>query len=181
DIGELVNGKYLRITDRKKDIFKLSAGKYIAPQIIENKLRESEYVEQAMVVGANEKFAAAIIAPNFNTLHYWALKHKLHYRDNADLITQPQVLTKFQEIIDKYNPNFAAHEQIKKFKLVADDWTTASGLLSPTLKLKRNILSNKYKELIQDIYGHTEASAGGILSAFRGVELPSILKTKNKE
>lgn len=173
DVGMMV-GRYLKITDRKKDIFKLSAGKYVAPQLLENKLRESEYVEHVMVVGENEKFAAAIIVPNFNTLHFWALKYKLHYRDNAQLIALPEVHDKYQKIIDEFNKEFAAHEQIKRFRLVNDEWTPANNLLSPTLKLKRNILMDKYRPMIADIYGKDSNQANSIWSAFRNVELPNM-------
>ena len=174
DIGKIVGGRYLKITDRKKDIFKLSAGKYVAPQVIENKLRESEYIEQIMVVGENEKIAAAIISPNFNTLHYWALKHHLHYRDNNQLIVLPEVNKKMQEVIDQYNKDFAPHEQIKKFRLVSEEWTTNNGLLSPTLKLRRNLLQAKYKDLIVDIFGKTDDTKSGLFSSFRAIDLPSI-------
>lgn len=174
DIGIFVGNRYVKITDRKKDIFKLSAGKYVAPQVIENKLRESEYIEQVMVIGENQKIAAAIISPNFNTLHYWALKHHLHYRDNMELITLPEVNKKMQEIIDQYNKFFAPHENVKKFRLVSEEWTTANGLLSPTLKLRRNLLQNKYKDLIVDIFGKDENVKQGLFSAFRTIELPTI-------
>lgn len=174
DVGEMVGGRYLRITDRKKDIFKLSAGKYVAPQIIENKFRESEYVEQIMVVGANEKFASAIISPNFNTLHYWALKHKMHYRDNAELITLPQVIEKYKGVVDMYNKEFAPHEQIKAFRLVSDEWNANNALLSPTLKLKRAPLTAKYADLINDIYGKGTVTNKSFLSAFKSLELPNL-------
>lgn len=174
DIGKLIGGKYLKITDRKKDIFKLSAGKYVAPQVLENKLRESEYIDQVMVVGEHEKIAAAIISPNFNTLHYWALKHHLHYRDNMQLIQLPEVNKKMQEEIDIYNKEFAPHEQIKKFRLVSEEWNPTNGLLSPTLKLRRSILLDKYKDVIRDIYGNKDDNKSGLLSAFRTIELPSI-------
>jgi len=177
DVGEMVGGltgqRYLRITDRKKDIFKLSAGKYIAPQLLENKLRESEYIEQAMIVGENEKSVAVIISPNFNTLHYWALKHRMHYRDNSTLLAMPETKAKYKEVIDTINRDFAAHEQIKNFRLVADEWSSANGLLSPTLKLRRNILMDKYKNLIAEIYGKEQAPVNPIISAFRSVELPN--------
>lgn len=174
DIGTLVGGKYLKITDRKKDIFKLSAGKYIAPQLIENMLRGSEYIEQVMVIGENEKCAAAIISPNFNTLHFWALKYKLHYRDNAELIAMPQVHDKFKKVLEVYNKELAPHEQIKLFRLVTDEWTPANGLLSPTLKLRRAPLMEKYKDLIADIFGKDKPSQNAFFSAFKSVELPSI-------
>jgi len=176
DIGTLVGGKYLKITDRKKDIFKLSAGKYIAPQLIENMLRGSEYIEQVMVIGENEKCAAAIISPNFNTLHFWALKYKLHYRDNAELIAMPQVHDKFKKVLEVYNKELAPHEQIKLFRLVTDEWTPANGLLSPTLKLRRAPLMEKYKDLIAEIFGKEKPSQNAFISAFKSVELPSISK-----
>lgn len=174
DVGILENGKYLKITDRKKDIFKLSAGKYVAPQVIENKLSESEYVDQCIVIGENEKTVSAIISPNFNTLHYWALKHHLHYRDNAALIALPETQKKIKSIIDEYNKAFAPHEQIKQFRLVTEEWTTNNGLLSPTLKVRRNVLMVKYKDLIAEIYNHEESSKGGLFSAFRSIEFPTI-------
>lgn len=174
DIGELVGGKYLKITDRKKDIFKLSAGKYVAPQLIENLLRGSEYIDQVMVIGENEKQTAAIISPNFNTLHYWALKHKLHYRDNVELITLPQVLDRMRRELDEYNKTLAPHEQIKQFRLVPEEWTSANGLLSPTLKLRRAPLMEKYKSLVADIYGKDKNSGGGLFSAFKSIELPTM-------
>ena len=111
-------------------------------------LRGSEYIEQVMVIGENEKQAAAIISPNFNTLHYWALKYKLHYRDNAELISLPQVHDKYRKELDNYNKTLAPHEQIKQFRLVVDDWNPNNGLLSPTLKLRRGPLMEKYKDLV---------------------------------
>ena len=174
DIGELVGGKYLKITDRKKDIFKLSAGKYVAPQLIENMLRGSEYIEQVMVIGENEKCAAAIISPNFNTLHFWALKYKLHYRDNAELISLPQVHDKMKKVLEVYNKELAPHEQIKSFRLVTDEWTPNNGFLSPTLKLRRAPLMEKYKDLIADIYGKEKTSSNSFFSTFKSVELPTI-------
>ena len=174
DIGTLVAGKYLKITDRKKDIFKLSAGKYVAPQLIENMLRGSEYIEQVMVIGENEKQVAAIISPNFNTLHYWALKYKLHYRDNAELIALPKTQDKMRKVLDEYNKSLAPHEQVKQFRLVTDEWTPNNGLLSPTLKLRRGPLMEKYKDLVNDIYGKEKASANAFFSAFKSVELPTI-------
>jgi long-chain acyl-CoA synthetase len=174
DIGELVGGKYLKITDRKKDIFKLSAGKYVAPQLIENMLRGSEYIEQVMVIGENEKCAAAIISPNFNTLHFWALKYKLHYRDNVQLIAMPEVHEKYKKVLDVYNKSLAPHEQVKLFRLVTDEWTPANGLLSPTLKLRRAPLMEKYKDLIGEIYGKEKSTASSFFSAFKSVELPTM-------
>lgn len=180
DIGELVDGRYLKITDRKKDIFKLSAGKYVAPQLIENMLRGSEYIDQVMVIGENEKQVAAIISPNFNTLHYWALKHRLHYRDNAELVSLPQVHDKMRKVLDVYNKGLAPHEQIKQFRIVTEEWTPANGLLSPTLKLRRTPLMEKYQDIVADIYGKEKPSAQGFFSAFKSVELPTMPWVKKK-
>ncbi len=187
DVGEMVGNfggltgvQYLRITDRKKDIFKLSAGKYIAPQLLENKMRDSEYIDQAMIVGENQKSVAAIISPNFNTLHYWALKHHLHYRDNAALLQLPEVKEKFRTVIAEINHEFAAHEQIKNYRLVTDEWSANNGLLSPTLKLRRKVLLEKYKALIAEIYGEAQPASNPILSAFRNVELPNFGFGKKK-
>ncbi|MBR6844291.1 MAG: long-chain fatty acid--CoA ligase [Bacteroidales bacterium] len=181
DIGELIGGKYLKITDRKKDIFKLSAGKYVAPQLIENMLRDSEYIEQVMVIGENEKQVAAIISPNFNTLHYWALKHKMHYRDNVELVTLPAVQEKVRAVLDEYNKTLAPHEQVKQFRLVSEEWTTANGFLSPTLKLRRAPLMEKYKGLIADIYGKDKPSSNSLFSAFKSVELPTMPWVKKND
>jgi long-chain acyl-CoA synthetase len=152
DIGIIEDGKYLRITDRKKEIFKLSAGKYIAPQPIENKLKESFFIEQAMVIGENEKFASALISPNFGFLHDWCSIHKIQFRDNNELIEIPEVIDKYSKEIKEVNKSLSEHEQIKKFRLVTEEWTPQSGELSPTLKLKRNFVANHYKDLIADVY-----------------------------
>ena len=127
-----------------------------------------------MVIGENEKQTAAIISPNFNTLHYWALKYKLHYRDNAELINLPQTHEKMRKVLDVFNKNLAPHEQIKQFRLVVDEWTPNNGLLSPTLKLRRGPLMDKYKDIIADIYGKEKPAANAFFSAFKSVELPTI-------
>ena len=151
DIGELVNG-YLKITDRKKEIFKLSTGKYIAPQVLENKLKESSFIEQAMVIGENEKIAAAIIVPNFDKLHFWCAKYNIHYQTDEDIIKHPAVQKRIQKEIAFLNNSLAEHEQIRKFRLVADQWNPQTGELSQTLKLKRNVLYQKYDALCREIY-----------------------------
>jgi len=152
DIGVMVDKIFLKITDRKKEIFKLSAGKYIAPQVIENMLKESSYIENCMIVGENQKFASAIIVPDFNRLHFWAAKNKIHYNDNQDLIQLKEVTAKINREIENTNKKLAPHEQIKRVKLVADEWTPLNDLLSQTLKLKRHNLKAKYQSLINDIY-----------------------------
>ncbi len=152
DIGILEDDKYLKITDRKKEIFKLSGGKYIAPQMIENKLKMSHLIEQVMVIGANEKFASAIISPCFPILHDWASEQKIQYEDNTELIHKPEVINQIRQEVAVVNKSLGSHEQISRIRLVKEEWTPVSGELSPTLKLKRNIVREKYKHLIDDIY-----------------------------
>lgn len=152
DIGKFVDGIFLKITDRKKEIFKLSSGKYIAPQVIENLLKESSYIENCMVIGENQKFPSALIIPDFNRLHFWAAKHSIHYNDNNELITNPEVQKKIQKEINIVNAKLAPHEQIRRPKLINDEWTPLNNMLSQTLKLKRNNVKNKYSTLISDIY-----------------------------
>lgn len=152
DIGTFEDGKYLKITDRKKEMFKLSGGKYIAPQMIENKLKASEMIEQAMVIGANEKFASALISPNFVLLHDWCASHHIHFEDNQALIRIPEVIAMIQKEVQQINKTLGQHEEIKRFRLVSDEWSPVTGELSPTLKLRRNIVSEKYREIISDIY-----------------------------
>lgn len=160
DIGVMEDGRFLKITDRKKEIFKLSAGKYIAPQLIENKFKESNFIEQIMVVGENEKFASAIIAPNFNHLHFWASKHKIHYRDNCDLVKQAEIISRMQKEVDKINKSLGEHEKIKRFRMVCDEWSPQSGELSPTLKLRRALLYEKYDAILREIYRYPKNGNG---------------------
>lgn len=155
DIGALVDG-YLKITDRKKEIFKLSTGKYVAPQVLENRLKESFFIEQAMVIGENEKIAAAILVPNFDTLHFWCAKHKIHYSSNEELCTNAEVIKRIQREITKLNDTLAEHEQIRKFRLVADTWSPQTGELSQTLKLRRAALYKKYDALCREIYQYEQ-------------------------
>ncbi|MGE5395207.1 MAG: AMP-dependent synthetase/ligase [Candidatus Saccharibacteria bacterium] len=152
DIGILEDGRFLKITDRKKEMFKLSAGKYIAPQMIENKLKASFFIEQVMVIGAGEKFASALIAPNFAYLHDWCSQHKIHFRDNDELIQRPEIISLIQKEVAGINKALGEHEEIKRFRLVSDEWTPQSGELSPTLKLKRNYIAQKYRTIIDEIY-----------------------------
>ena len=161
DIGILEDGKFLKITDRKKEMFKLSGGKYIAPQMIENKLKASFFIEQVMVIGAGEKFASALISPNFMYLHDWCSQRKLHFQNNEQLIQKPEVLAQFQREVVAINKTLGEHEEIKRFRLVYDEWTPQSGELSPTLKLKRNYVSAKYKSIIDEIYSVQKIQPGG--------------------
>ena len=155
DIGQWVEGRFLKITDRKKEIFKTSGGKYVAPQVIENKMKESSLIEQMMVIGAGRKFVSALIVPAFNNVRK-TLKdqnpNKTFSDNNAELIQQPETIALMQGVIDKYNPLFGHPEQIKKFTLLAHEWTIDSSELTPTLKLKRKIIEQKYTAQIEKMY-----------------------------
>ncbi len=152
DIGNIDLEGFLKITDRKKEIFKNSGGKYIAPQVVENKCKESEFIEQIFVVGENQKYTAAVISPNFSQLHFWAEKNKQHFADNFELISNLKVIEVFHKEIVTLNKKLSPHEQIKKFKLIADEWSPQSGELSPTLKLKRKVLLNKYQNVVDEMF-----------------------------
>ena len=156
DIGELQEHNILKITDRKKEIFKLSTGKYVAPQVVENKFKESQFIDQIMVVGEKEKYAAAIICPSFQFLHGWCFKHNIKYMDNKDLIHKPKVIERYQKEVDKINSTLGRHMQIKKFELTCEEWTPETGELSPTLKVKRKYLKEKYKVKLDRLYGYTD-------------------------
>lgn len=152
DIGELVEGKFLKITDRKKEMFKTSGGKYVAPQPIENKLKESVVIEQAMVVGAGQKYAAALIVPAFLGLQDWCAHKGIPYTSDTDMITKPEILDKYKREIDKANEGLAQYETIKKFKLIPNMWTVESGELTPTLKVKRKNITTNYQKEIDELF-----------------------------
>jgi len=152
DVGMLDEGKYLKITDRKKEIFKLSGGKYIAPQLIENKLKESVLIEQACVIGNHEKFASALIVPAFAYLQGVCKEQNIEFIDNADMIKRPEVLAMLQSEVKEINKTLGQHEEIKRFRLVAETWSAATGELSQTLKLKRKVIEQKYSTVIEEIF-----------------------------
>lgn len=152
DIGEMVDGQYLRITDRKKEIFKTAGGKYVAPQVLENKFKESPYIEQMIVVGENERFPAALILPNFPALSAWCVRSGIPYSTNEDMVKDKRVIAKIQSVVDHFNKDFGHWEQIKKFELLTADWTIDGGELTPKLSLKRKVILNKYKEQVDRIY-----------------------------
>ena len=139
--------------------------------------KESPLIVDLMVIGENEKFTSAIISPNFNYLHFWAAKHKLRYKDNADLIGLPATQKRIQREIDTYNKLLAPHEQIKAFRLVADEWTPQTGELSPTLKLKRSVLTKKYQSIINQIY-HKQTNNQGHAFSFKNINL-SLIQIKS--
>ncbi|MBM4253020.1 MAG: long-chain fatty acid--CoA ligase [Deltaproteobacteria bacterium] len=156
DIGVLDDG-YLRITDRKKEIFKTSGGKYIAPLAIENKLRESPLVAQVIVVGENQKFPSAIILPEFDNLRKWYAAQGKTVTSNAELIALPETNALLKEVVENSNVNFGQWEKIKQFRLVSDEWSIAGGELTPKLSIKRKVVINKYKDLIDGIYSGSKS------------------------
>ncbi|MDR2847512.1 MAG: long-chain fatty acid--CoA ligase [Bacteroidales bacterium] len=156
DIGFFDSEGFLTITDRKKEIFKLSSGKYVTPQVIENKLKESFFVDQVMVIGENEKFASALISPNFSQLHKWCFEQSIHFNSNVDLLQHSEIIEMFQQEVNQINKQLGNAEQIKRFRLIPDEWNSQTGELSPTLKLKRKFLLAKYAALIGEIYYKSE-------------------------
>lgn len=152
DIGEIQEGKFLKITDRKKEIFKISGGKYIAPLPIENKMKESSFIEQIMVVGSNEKFAGALIVPAFQKIKDFFADKNVTIDSELDMTTDKDILKLICKELDQYNKLFAAHEQVKKFQLVPNEWTIDGGELTATMKLRRKKITEKYGHLIEKIY-----------------------------
>lgn len=152
DIGIWQEGKFLKITDRKKEIFKTSGGKYVAPQPIENKMKESAFIEQMMVVGAEQKFAGALIVPALPKLLEWAGQQQMNTADAEALLQDPRVIELYKTIVEGYNQDFNHVEQIKKFELINGEWTIDGGELTPTLKLKRKVIMEKYKDAVARIY-----------------------------
>ncbi len=152
DIGTLDSEGYLKITDRKKEIFKTSGGKYVAPQPIESKIKESMYVEQAMVVGENQKFPSAFITPTWDALLHWCKENNLDTQNKHALLQDKQVHKLYQDIISQSNKDFGQWEQVKRFELVDKDWTVEGGELTPTMKLKRKVILAKCQNYYEKIY-----------------------------
>ena len=153
DVGHLEDGKFLKITDRKKEIFKLSSGKYVAPQPIENRMKESSFIDQVMVVGEHEKFASALLVPDFKYLKEWCAARELTPGDRPDeIISLPEVIAAYNEEVSKINKSLSDWERINRFRIVTDEWSPASGELSASLKLKRKVVLEKYPELLESIY-----------------------------
>lgn len=155
DIGQWVEGKFLKITDRKKEIFKTSGGKYVAPQAIENRMKESPYIEQMMVIGAGRKFVSALIVPSYMQLRKYMRDNfpAMPVPDNNNaLIKMPEVIAQVQKQVDRYNALFSHPEQVKKFTLLPDEWTIDTGELTPSLKIKRKIIEQKFSKEIEHLY-----------------------------
>ncbi len=155
DKGELDKDGFLKITGRKKEIFKTSGGKYISPVLLENEMKQSRFIEQIMVVGEGEKMPAAIIQPAFDFIREWAKRHDFVLSDsNAELIANQRVIDRIQEEVDKKNRKFGDWEKIKRFELTPDVWGIDNNLLTPTMKPKRNVIQEKYILLYNKIYGY---------------------------
>ena len=153
DIGEFDKDGFLKITDRKKEMFKTSGGKYIAPQLLENSMKQSRFIEQVMVIGDGEKMPAAIIQPNFEFCKDWAKLHKIALGDtNEEIVSNQKLIDRIQEDIESLNKKFGNWEQIKRFELTPQVWSIEGGHLTPTLKLKRKVVMELYKELYNKIY-----------------------------
>ena len=152
DIGVWVDDKYLKITDRKKELFKTSGGKYVAPQPIENKLKESPFVEQVMVVGAEQKFVGALIVPSIPTLKEWMREKNIPFTTTEDALHHPKVLELYRELVQSFNTFFNHVEQIKKFELIPREWSIETGEMTPKMSLKRKVVMEKFKDAVERIY-----------------------------
>ncbi|MGG8494776.1 AMP-dependent synthetase/ligase [Tenacibaculum sp. TC6] len=152
DKGEVSEDGFLKITGRTKEMFKTSGGKYVIPPLLEGELKQSRFIEQVMVIGEGEKMPAAFIQPNFEFVREWASRHQITLGNNADLITNPKVIERIQEEVDNCNQHFGKWEQIKRFELTPDEWSIDAGHLTPTMKMKRNVIKEIYADLYDKIY-----------------------------
>ena len=152
DIGVFEDDKFLRITDRKKELFKTSGGKYVAPSAIENKLKESRFIEQVIVVGSGQKFVGALIVPSFANLKDWCEKSGVSFQSNESAINNPAIIAHYKEIVEQLNQNFNHVEQVKRFELLPREWSVESGEVTPKLSLKRKVIMEKYKDAVERIY-----------------------------
>ncbi|MFI1771595.1 AMP-dependent synthetase/ligase [Thalassobellus citreus] len=152
DIGEIDAGGFLKITDRKKEMFKTSGGKYVAPSLLENKFKQSRFIDQIMVIGEGEKMPAALIQINYEFVKEWARRHNIDYISDTNIICNPQLIERIQAEIDFANATFGKWEQIKKFEITPDVWSIDAGHLTPTMKMKRKVIKTMYGNLIEKIY-----------------------------
>ena len=152
DTGKFTEKGQLVITGRLKNIFKTSFGKYVNSFLIEEKFVQSPFIENIVVVGENQKFAAAIIIPDFTFLKLWCERYHIPYSTNEEMLQNEDVKNRFKKEIKKYNSHFGDYEQIKKFELIADEWTQQNGILTPTLKVKRPIILERYKPIIDKLF-----------------------------
>jgi len=160
DIARIDNDGFLFITDRKKELLKTSGGKMVAPQPIENKLKNSIFVAQAALVGDKHKFVSVFISPNFVALEEWAHHRGIETTNRAELVADSRVVALYAEIVRKVNASLANFETLKRFHVVADEWTQESGELTPSMKLKRRVITEKYASLIGALYEDEATSRG---------------------
>lgn len=154
DIG-VMEGKFLKITDRKKELFKTSGGKYVAPLAIESKLKESPYIEQIMIVGPERKFVGALIVPNFAHLREWCKQQGIADGSNEKIVADAKVHSFYREVVDSYNKYFGHTEQVKRFELLPQEWTVETGEMTPKLSLRRKVVTEKFHDAIERIYLNT--------------------------
>jgi len=152
DIGMMIDNKFLKITDRKKEMFKTSGGKYVAPIVVELKLKESPFIENIMLVGEGEKYVGALIIPSFNNLKDWAKGKNITFTSNDELLKDEKVKKLYKTEVEHYNTQFNHVEQIKKFELLPQDWSIETGEMTPKLSLKRKVIMEKYKDAVKRIY-----------------------------
>ncbi len=152
DLGEINEYGQVKITGRLKNLFKTSLGKYINPDVIEGKFAESGFIENIVVLGENQKYAGAIIVPDFAFLKTWCQKHEIQFTTPNEMIKNAEVKKRYAEEIKKINQNFGDTEKIKRYELIADEWSVNNGILTPTLKVKRNVVKEVYKNLIEEMY-----------------------------
>jgi long-chain acyl-CoA synthetase len=152
DLGKINEKGQLILTGRLKCLFKTSMGKYINPQVIEEKFSESPFIENIVVVGEGQKFAAALISPEFNFLQAWCLRHNIEYQSPEQIVKEPEILKRYAREMDKYNLFFGDTEQVKKFELIPDEWSQLTEILTPTLKVKRNLVQARYKDVIEKLF-----------------------------
>jgi len=155
DIGTMVDNRFLKITDRKKELFKTSGGKYVAPLPIENKLKESMFIEQVIVLGPERRFVGALIVPSFPNLQDWCRRNGIKYTTNKEMIAHPQVVDLYKDLVESFNKYFNHVEQVKRFELLPEEWSIDSGEMTPKLSLKRKVIMEKYKDAIERIYKET--------------------------
>jgi long-chain acyl-CoA synthetase len=158
DIGEIDADGYLSVTDRKKDLIKTSGGKFIAPQPIENSLKLSPLVGVAAILGDKRKFAAVLVSPNFALLEDWARNNNVLFSSRAELVANPRVQGLYEQIVEGINQNLARFEKLKRVLLVADEFTPDNGVLTPTLKLRRRVIEDRYRRQIDELYAESEAA-----------------------
>lgn len=152
DIGMLFHEGHLKITGRKKEIFKTSVGKYISPELIENKFKESPFIDTLVVFGENQKFAAALVVPDFTFIQNYCKIKGIPFTSNKEIVMDPTIKKRFEQEIKKYNHHFGATEQIKRFQLMGEEFTIESGELTPSLKLRRDFISKKYNAEVERLF-----------------------------